>query len=317
LKLPVTLGEVSIGPNQWFPITDIMSTVVLSFPADPAQPNQAVFSTDLLQTFQSYTRASYLAAFSVQAPSFDSTLPEQSWFDSTAAALTATQEMSYWQIQLTPSVDGSTAPAQVVPLTIPAGQAATPNIPGVVTYPPYIVAPTTAQSGPALVTPTILSDYSDALAMAAALGLPVSSIIMGVTLTWNQETRRTWEIVVPGNPNPYYVGDLLGDQYANGIGSPGAWSIQNPGTSMAGPVWTPVPQGPDGISNPPTSATPIPIRALLANEKLVPAGLGGGVMVARTDLASPSVLGTLVGFSQQDAVMLAAIYAALVPADAA
>ena len=294
-----------------------MSTVVLSYPAEPAQPNQAVFSTDLLQTFQSYTRASYLAAFGVQAPSFDSTRPEQNWFDSTAAAFPATLEMSYWQIQLTPSVDGSTAPAQVVPLTIPAAQAATPNVPGVVTYPPYIVAPTTAMSGPALVTPTVLSDYSDALALAVALGLPASAVIAGPALTWNGETRGDWMIVLPGNPNPYYVGSLIAIQYANGIGWPGTWSVRNSGTVNAEADWTPVPTGPDGISNPPTSTTPIPIRALLPNEKLVPAGLGGGVMVARTDLASPSVLGTAVGFSQQDAVMLAAIYAALLPADAA
>ena len=63
--------------------------------------------------------------------------------------------------------------------------------------------------------------------------------------------------------------------------------------------------------------TPVPVRALLSNEVFVPAGMTGGVMVARTDLASPSVLGTALGFSQQDAVMLAAIYGALFPADAA
>jgi hypothetical protein len=286
----------------------------LSYPAIPVQPNQGVYSTDLLQTFSTFTRAGYLAAFGVQAPSFDSTRPAQYWFDSTAASLPAGQEMNYLQIELTPSADGSTAPARVVSLSIPAGQAATPNIAGVVTYPAYVVAQTTASSGGSLVNPTILSNYSDALAMAAALELPASSVIAGPPLTWNGETRGDWMIVLPGNPNPYYVGTLLVDQYANGVGSPGAWSIRNGGTPNAQAVWTPAPAGPDGItSGIPAETTPVPIRALAANEKFVPAGIGGGVMVARTDLASPSVLGTNVGFSQQDAVMLAAIYSALIP----
>jgi hypothetical protein len=286
----------------------------ISYPDVPAQPNQAVFSTDLLQTFQGYTRASYLAAFGVQAPSFDAARPAQYWFDSTAASLAANQAMSYLQVQLTPSADGSIAPAQVVPLSIPAEQAGAPNIPGVVTYPPYVVAQTTAASGGSLVNPSVLSNFSDALVMAAALGLPASAVIAGPALTWNSETRGDWMIVLPGNPNPYYVGTLLLDQYAEGIGSPGAWSIRNLGTPNAQAVWTPVPAGADGITTGvPNETIPVPIRALLSNEKFVPAGIGG-VMVARTDLASPSVLGTAVGFSQQDAVMLAAIYGALFPA---
>jgi len=286
----------------------------VSYPANPAQPNQAVFSTDLLQTFQSYTRESYLAAFGVQAPSFDATRPAQYWFDSSAAGLPPTQMMSYLQIQLTPSATGSTPPAEIVPLTIPASQAATPNIPGMVTYPAYVIAPTTATSGGSLVNPSILSNYSDAIALAVALGLPASAVIAGPALTWNAETRGDWMIVLPGNPNPYYAGTLLVDQYANGVGSPGAWSIRNEGTVNAQAVWTPAPVGPDGISTGvPTVTTPVPVRALLSNEEFVPAGIGG-VMVARTDLASPSVLGTAVGFSQQDAVMLAAIYGALFPA---
>lgn len=296
-----------------------MSTFVTeSFPADPAQPNQAVYSTDLLQTFQPFTRASYLAAFAVQAPSFNAARPAQYWFDSTAAALPPGQMMTYLQIELTPSADGSTPPAAMVPLTIPAGQAATPNIPGLVTYPAYVIAPTTATSGGSLVNPSVLSNFSDALMLAAALGLPASAVIAGPALTWNSETRGDWMIVLPGNPNPYYAGTLLVDQYANGIGSPGAWSIRNAGTANAQAVWTPVAPGPDGITTGiPTETTPVPVRALLANEKFVPAGIGAGVMVARTDLASPSVLGTAVGFSQQDAVMLAAIYGALFPAGGA
>jgi hypothetical protein len=90
--------------------------------------------------------------------------------------------------------------------------------------------------------------------------------------------------------------------------------VRNGGTPNAQAVWTPVPPGPDGITTGvPTATTPVPVRALLSNERFVPAGIGGGVMVARTDLASPSVLGTAVGFSQQDAIMLAAIYGALFP----
>jgi len=285
-------------------------TTPVSYPADPVQPNQAVFSTDLLQTFAAYSRAGYLAAFGVQAPSFDSTRPAQYWFDSTAVQLPANQVVSYLQIQL--------EPAQIIPLTVPADQAATPNIPGLATYPAYVVAQTTATSGESLVNPSILSDYSDGLILAADLGLAASSVIAGPALTWNSETRGDWMMVLPGNPNPYYVGTLLLDQYSNGIGSPGAWSIRNAGTPNAQAVWTPVPPGPDGIIiSIPTQTTPVPVRALLSDEVFVPAGMTGGVMVARTDLASPSVLGTAVGFSQQDAVMLAAIYGALFPGDAA
>src|ERR1700677_1863228 len=93
-----------------------------SYPADPAQPNQAVYSTDLLQTFQPFTRASYLSAFAVQAPGFDATRPARYWFDSRSASLPPDQSMSDLQIELTPSADGSTPPGVIVPLTIPAGQ---------------------------------------------------------------------------------------------------------------------------------------------------------------------------------------------------
>jgi hypothetical protein len=280
-----------------------------SYPANPVQPDQAVFSTEQLQIFQPYTRAGYLLAFGVQAPSFDATRPAQYWFDSTAVGLPANQAMNYLQVQL--------APAEIVPLTVPAGQAAAPNIPGLVVYPPYVVAQTTATSGGSLVNPSVLSDYSDALILAAELGLAASSVIAGPALTWNSETRGDWMMVLPGNPNPYYVGTLLLDQYANGIGSPGAWSIRNPGTPNAQALWTPVPPGPDGITTGiPTQTTPVPVRALLPNEVFVPAGMTGGVMLARTDLASPSVLGTVTGFSQQDAVMLAAIDGALFPGNA-
>ena len=48
------------------------------------QPSEAVYSTDTLALFKTYTRDTYLAEFGVQAPAWDPNRSRKAWFDSAA-----------------------------------------------------------------------------------------------------------------------------------------------------------------------------------------------------------------------------------------
>lgn len=248
----------------------------VSVPVTPPQPNAEIYSIGALGLFQTYSRASYLAAFGIQAPAYDPSRLIKNWFDSTADT-SSPSNVSVYRIA-GQDASGNWGMPQMV---IPASEAATVNLPGAVTYPVYVVAPTQATRAGAPVNPDYLSLQSDAQAMMTALSgsnlvdegaSPVFAVVYPPG-----ETRRMWDITVKGTV--YNVGMLLAAQNASGVGYPGHWDT-------AGTVvnWIPDPSAPTGVDDtrPPR---PMPLRSLLPNEQFQFGLMGVGII--RTDLAAP------------------------------
>jgi len=237
-----------------------------SVPVVPAQPNLADYAVDALALFQTYTRDSYLATFGVQAPAWNSAWPAKYWFDSTVDAASAAT-VSYTVFD--------SATTSFEQLSLSAAEAASVNLPGAVTYPAYVIAPTTATRGGPAVDPGWLSLQADAAVLMAQLG-GSNLVDGGVTDTPLDpvvypagELRRMWQFTVDGTP--LNAGLLLAAENASGLGAPGQWSLTSPGN----PVWVPA-SAPTGVDDT-RAAVAMPLRGLLANEELVgsPLGLGG------------------------------------------
>lgn len=249
-----------------------MSTPV-SQPVIPAQPDLLAYSVDDLGLFSNFTRASYQAAFGVQAPAWDPTRLTKTWFDSTVDTSNPAN-LAVYKI-VAKDASGNWGIQQMV---MPAEEAATVNLQGSITYPPYVIPQTDATRGGALINPLYLSLQSDATAIMNQVGgsqladegtTPVFPVIYPP-----DEPRRVWDFVVNGNV--VNAGALIASVNANGIGYPGSW-----GTENGGPLWIPDPPAPTGLNDTRTPRA-MPVRDLLANEKLQ-TGLMG-VSVVRTDL---------------------------------
>jgi hypothetical protein len=253
-----------------------MSTPV-SQPVIPAQPDLLAYGVQDLALFVSFSRDTYLSAFDVQAPAWDPTRLQKTWFDSTADTsdpanvavynIVGTDQSGNWTIK------------QMVIQTI---EASTVNLPGLITYPPYAVAPTAATRGGSFINPNYLSLQSDAEALMNLLG--GSGIFdEGQSSTFPvlypaSEPRRLWDFLFNGLI--INVGLMLLGENTLGIGSPGHWD-----TSSGQPLWIPDPPPPTGLDDtrPPRD---MPVRNLLPNEKFQ-VGLMG-VSVIRTDLQQQS-----------------------------
>ena len=251
------------------------SALLAQAPQPQPQPNQQFYGTQLLQTFPTYTRASYLQAFGT-VPACDPTRQIKTWFDSTVDTSQSGNLALYYQL-----APNATVESQYV---LPASEAATVNLPGVDTYPAYTVAPTDATvvsqgaPNPSGINPIYLSTQAQADAMEAALGAVsiVQETLQGPYgyVFPADESRRLYDIVF-ANGQAVNVGSLLNQMNAAGVGAPGHWNVNGIDST-----WVPDPPA-SGCPNV-TATRPVPVRPLLPNEKLQ-AGLMG-VMVVRTDL---------------------------------
>jgi hypothetical protein len=269
-----------------------------SVPVIPAQPSLANYAVSALALFQTYTRDSYLATFGLQAPAWNPSWPAKYWFDSTVDR-TSAASVSYTVFD-----SGS---ASLQPLSLSAAEAATVNLPGAVSYPAYVIAPTVATRGGPAVDPRTLSLQADAAALMAQLGgsnlvdggltdTPLDPVVYPA-----DELRRMWEFTLGGVP--LNAGLLLAAQNAKGIGAPGQWVLNAPGN----PVWVPTVE-PTGVDDT-RPAVAMPLRNLLADEELVPSPLGlGGATIVRTDLGAAQ--GD--GYTAADRALLQQIYNLLV-----
>jgi len=258
----------------------------------PPQPDEASYSTNALALFQTYTRASYFAAFGVQAAPWNPALLSKFWFDSTVDVSSPSNLAVYTVADpALPTFDQ---------LSIPAIEAANVNLPGMFVYPPYVIAPTDATKGGDQVNPEWLSLLADATALMTLFGgsdlVDAGDTLLDPLVYPADELRRMWQFTLGGVP--LNAGTLLATQNAGGVGAPGQWNL-----SSSNPVWVPAPAAPTGLDDtrPPR---PMPLRALLPNEELVAVPLGlGGAMVVRTDLAAQEA-----GFTAADRVVLQQIY---------
>lgn len=252
---------------------------VITTPVNPPQPADPFYPGSVLNILPTYTRASYATAQGSDAPTGDITRKPKYWADSTVGASPlVTVEYRYF--------DTSTpGPAIVKTMSMSAAEASEFNIPGLQTYPKYIVASTQATSLGAPVNPNSLSTLAQADAIAVQWGLdPTNAVAQNLgTYSWPEnEQRRVYEIMLNGTQ--YNVGELLIELYNYGIGVPGMWVMNVP------------PGGPQWVLMPPTSQNftaapwPNPIRKLLANEGIAAGGgaLGGQtVIVYNTTMNSP------------------------------
>ena len=258
------------------------------------QPEAAVYTTDALALFKTYTRNSYLAEFGVQAPAWDPARPAKNWFDSAANASAPESPRAY-----TIAGQDQSGNWGFQPMTLTAGDAATVNLPGAVVYPPYQPASTQATRARQSINPVYMVLQADAEAVMAEVGgnglfdegaiakNPVSYPAVNYPM---DEPRRMWAFQVKGQQ--YYAGLLLASKYALGVGWPGHWDF-----SHGYPLWVSGAPAPTGVMDP-RSPVPMPVRALLPNERLQAGPMGIGVLVARTDLApAPAGAG---GFTADD-----------------
>lgn len=258
-----------------------------SLPATPVQPDLASYGISALNQFQTWTRASYLAAFGAQAPSYDPTQATRTWFDTTS------QPGPYSVIQ----VSGTSA--VVVPFAVPVN-VTVPNLPGPYQYPAWVNPSTTvAQMQEPGFGPTpfgnaaALCSLADAEAVLAALpaGASISEESLDAQILWGTETRRQYVLTVPdgGRFNAAYLRAMMTQQITDpqgnvlgGVGAPGSFTI-----SGNAAIWT-LTHDP-GLSA--AAAMPVPCRALLPNERFEPGLLGAGVMIVRTDMQQPGSSG--------------------------
>ncbi len=247
----------------------------ISQPAAQVQPDQACYGIDALALFRTYTRDSYRATFGVEAPPWDPGRRTKTWFDSNVDASSPGVSLHYNVV-----ARDAAARWSLTPLTLPASEAATVNLPGIVAYPPYVIRPTNATRGGAPVNPMDLSLESEARALMQELGAKglVDEGVNAFAPVFYpaDEPRRMWALVGNGGLQNN-AGGLLRMRSAGGIGAPGHW--RNARGEVA---WMSEPPAPSGLYDP-RPEVEMPVRGLLPNEELRPGVMGFGVLVYRTD----------------------------------
>lgn len=239
----------------------------------PVQPPQDSYGFSELALFKSYSRERFRAEFGVEAPPFDPARLIKTWFDSAADTADPANVAVYKVIARDPK--GQWGIRQMV---LPASEAATVNLPGKVTYPLYVIAPTrAARAGVSGVWPVTLSLESEARALLAELGL--SNAILydegagsAMPVDYGDDPRRMWNFAHKGQS--YSVGGLLASKHREGIGAPGRWVI---GETIE---WIADPPAPTGLDDtrPPRE---LPVRDLLPNERIAQTLMGA--LIVRTD----------------------------------
>jgi len=237
-------------------------------------------------------RAAYKAASGQDAPAWNPNYPIKQWFDPEGGG-------SYQVYNEQPA-----APA-LVPLTMPVAEAWTVNLPGAMSFPAYVPEPTPATQQLTLaghifpatpIDPSTLSTPEQANALAQICGGtvvdPDASPSQFFVVAWNGETRRRFKIEFGGNANlTSYVGQILQQQNAKGVGAPGHWDSAQFASGM---VWVPD-AAPDGAGV--TATVPIPIK-LQQGEKLDSVMVGPGistVVVDQSGVTPPSGVGASAG----------------------
>jgi hypothetical protein len=265
----------------------------ISLPVVPSQPDTKAYGFAALNLFTDFTRETPLSpkapniydqVFGQQAPPCNPNLPTKAWFDTTPQPSPDTI-VSYLVFDLTQN------PPKQVTLSMTAAQAATPNLPGPYNYPPFHNSPTTPamNTGPNGQGPNVpmngalLSDHQHALDVVNAVWgreaamHPPTEAVYESQVSWNGETRKQWNIDVPGGSN-FNAAAMLDLMWGNGQGVQynGTWDFSNPDN----PKWVP---------NPPADQyahgnVPTPGRAMLPNEIVQAGPAGMGWELVRTDL---------------------------------
>ena len=273
-------------------------TIPFSQPVIPAQPNKDSYGFSEIALFKTYTRESFRAAFGVEAPAFDPSRVIKTWFDSNADTSDAANVVVYKVAAA--DAKGNWSLRQMV---IPAVEAATVNLPGAISYPEYVIAPSrAARAGVSPIWPVNLSLESEARTLLAELGLPGLPLVdegIGTVFPINyaDDPRRVWNFVYKGVG--YNVGTLIASKFRNGVGAPGHWMVSDTIEWIAAP---PAPTG-AGDQRPPRE---IPVRDLLPNEKIGMTLMGPTILRTDRQQAAAEASGQ---FTEADRALLRQILA--------
>jgi hypothetical protein len=260
--------------------------MLTSIPTSQPQPDAPFYPADVLKLFRSFTRQSYKDAAGIDAPTGDPTKRPKYWFDSSLVGRDPDEIVTY------SFIDRGRANA-VRKMMMTVAEARSVNIPGIHSYPDYVVAPTSAYAfGPgndgvpirlAGLNADILSTRKQAEDLAKAWGVDPSTVVdeaaFGGPIQYVfpvEENRRKWG--VPFNGVHRNVGTFLKEMYANGVGNPGKWDLTGPEPNWISSVPT--------VQNFDLPPWDEPVRDLLTNEAFAPPNLFGGVVVYRKDRES-------------------------------
>lgn len=245
-----------------------------SLPKVPARPDAAThYGVQELYLFPRLTRAIFRATYGEPAPQYNPSRRIKRWFDTSPHIMAAKEDdmVSYHYFDAEKGI--------ITKMTLTAGEARTPNLPGTYEWPKYVVAPTPAMIRNALtgaevaLTPQILTQRANAETLAAELShsysapVAISEQELGGPwhFVWHGETRRVFNLLTP--KGAFQAALLLAQKYRSGIGAPGRWDV-----SGAEPVW--IPEQTDVGEYDPRPEIPIPVRDLLPGE-VIEQGFGG------------------------------------------
>lgn len=259
------------------------------------QPDLSVYGFDSLES-ESFTRASYLAKYGVQAPPRDPRRRLQDWFDADAASRPQEEKYVYGVHEL-----GAGGVPRLRQMMITNAEAASPNLPGAFVYAMAVVKASGAWTsmtnemgetvGKSYLTPNALTEKEQPLALIAELraqGIdvapdPVRADLSGpYSVRYDpEETRKVYNVVIGGGQQN--AGLLLQTRNQQGMGAPGRWIAAAIGNGV---IWQSAPVETGELDARPRVERPM--RELYSNEQYRVNGFSVGVK--RTDKNETAVL---------------------------
>jgi hypothetical protein len=269
-----------------------------------------------------------LRAAGTPAPDFDPTRAVQAWSDPGAAHLPKGTPVTY---SYADSSDNVTVPIPIKQFTLPAEQAATPNLPGSEPnkWKPFVVQPSSAhyvvngQSSTGIPGMFLCTkDQADAMLAELKQLVPTASYRLleigsgsAVAIDWAGDPRRLFNFTIPGYVEVVQGGLLLavrlaGGVDANGNGKPGVWVLPDP-LSNALPSFNPTSVDAGlSVTGKAMWILPMPIRDLTGGEYLA-YGSAMGVMELRVKIVPAPVPTTGGGLTADEHRVLYAMAAVL------
>lgn len=236
-----------------------------SLPVVPLEPPGPTYGASALWLFETFSRASYLQKFGVQAPPYDPTRKTKVWFDTSDPL---PDPVSYIVAVKPGNI------TQISQITLPVPEARQVNLLGAYQYDTWQLIPTVAvivemPGGVRVpIDPTMLSSEADAQRIAAEVGGEVSQVAFnqsGFMDDWGTETRRRYLVTVPeGSGIPGWQDWAASFLKFRGGNAPGSWSRRSNGSF----AWQASPDpGVIALATQQPASWPVPIRALLPDEQ--------------------------------------------------
>lgn len=265
-------------------------------------PDGVAYSFDELGLLDGFDRATYFDTFGEQAPEYDPARVLKSWMDRSVDLSDPTKSVTYKTLQ-----QGANGNWSMVEFSMTASEAATVNLPGIPSFPVYVIPPTDATRGGSGINAEFLSLKSDADSIMKEIGGRVvvdTDTPPPIATTFPpDEPRRLWGIVW-NEGRVLNAGELIKQKYAHGIGAPYKWDLSG---SEPVVVFLPIPDGSQDKRPP----APMPMRDLLPVEHVQQATLPGNYEIVRTDrmsAAAPAPASSGDGFTAADRSMLQQVH---------